>query len=197
MKKVLLLTLVVIPFFLFGQEIKLSSGTGYTIIKTTTMKKNALGTSTMIGAEFILKEFWYLNTMIGIQTTKFDYSLSHDTSIYVSKYYLSLPVSIKNYYPVSKKSSLFIDIGACFSYNFSTRNEVFTAGTYYKINNNNAGLNIGAIVDIGFKTQITRKVYFDVNINDLVDIVAFYKNDTDKVKNNRRMLSLTLYRKLK
>jgi hypothetical protein len=197
MKKTLLLNLLLIPCITFGQEIKLSSGFGYTIIKAGNMKKNALGTSTMIGAEFILKEFWYLSTMIGFQDTKFEYSLGHDTSIYVSKYYLTLPVSIKNYYPVSKRSSIFIDFGACFSYNFSTKNEFSTANTYTKTNDTEHGLNIGGILNLGFKTQINRKVYFDVSIYNQFDMAAFYKNDINKTKNTRTMLSFSFYRKLK
>jgi len=195
--KSLLLNLLLIPCITFAQPIKLSSGMGYTIIKAPNMKKNALGTSNMIGTEFILKEFWYLSTMIGIQATKFDYNTGYDTSIYVSKYYLSLPVSIKNYYPVSKRLSIFIDMGVCFSYNFSTKNEIFTGNTYSKINNNANGMNIGAMFSFGFKTQITRKTGFDMHIYGQSDFASFYKNDIDKIKNDRTLLSLSLYRKLR
>jgi len=197
MKKIFVFNLLLMPCIVFAQEIKLSSGIGYSILKTHNMKKNALVTSTSIGGEFILKEFWYLNTMIGIQTARFEYSPGLDTSIYVSKYFLHLPVSIKNYYPVSKKISLFADLGASFGYEFSTKNEISTTNTYNKISNHKSGLNIGAIINIGLKTQITTKTFVDISLNSQVDMLSFYKSDTDKTKNNIKMLSLTLYRKLK
>lgn len=197
MKIIFLFNLLLLPFIVIAQEIKLSSGIGYTILRTHNMKKNALATSTMIGGEFILKEFWYLSMMAGIQTTKFEYDLRNDTSVYVSKYYFSLPVSVKNYYPVSKKTSLFIDFGTSFNYEFSTKNEISTTNTYNKISNNKSGLNIGALINVGIKAQITSKIFVDIHMNNQIDILTFYKNNIDKTKNNLRMLSLTIYRKLK
>lgn len=197
MKKTILFHLLFAPCTLFAQEIKLSSGIGYTILKAKNMKKNALVTSNKAGTEFMLNEFWHLGVMAGIQTVKFGYELKNDSSIYVSKHYFCLPISIKNYSPVSKKASIYLDLGVSFSYEYSTKNEIFTSNTYNKISNNNNGSSIGLNLSFGFKTQIARKTFIDIGLFIQNDIASFYKNENDKTKNDMRMLSLTLFRQLK
>lgn len=197
MKKITLVILFFIPLSIFSQELKLSSRVGYAIIKGEHFKKIALSTGTFIGSEFILNEFLYLNTLIGYSSIGFDYEDLSNSNTYTTKYYLCLPVSLKKYYPLSKRSSLFFEFGVSFNYDFITNKEIF-AGTGSQISRQNGvGFSLSGIGGFGFKTQITKRLFFDVGLCGQADVVYAYKNETDKLKTNRKMFSLTLYQKLK
>ncbi len=195
MKKVFLVIVFMIPLLIFSQEIKFTSIAGYATIKTDKFKKVALSTGAFIGSEFILKEFLYLNTLVGISTIRFE-NMGLPNS-FTTKYYLSIPVSLKKYYPISKRSSLYWDFGLSFNYDFITQNEIFTVSGIQKNNQNGLGTSFSVIGAVGFKTQVTKRLFFDIGLFGQTDYLLSYKKETDKIKTDRRMISLTFYKKLK
>ncbi|WP_462221068.1 hypothetical protein, partial [Ferruginibacter sp.] len=164
---------------------------GYSVGKKDGVKKIMLST----GQEFIieknLKESWYIT--FGIELTSLKYNYHSDTlnsSVFSNNYFALIPVTLKRYYILSKRSHCFLDFGLAPAYYFYNKDE--SKSSSFK--KNNLGLNIGAVAKMGFKTQLTKKLSFDVGLHSFQDFIYSYKNAADKlsIKSNGLMTSFYL-----
>jgi hypothetical protein len=164
---------------------------GYSVGKKDGIKKIMLST----GLEFIfeknLKESWFIT--FGIEVTSLKYNYHSDTlnsSVFSNNYFALMPVTLKRYYILNKRSHLFLDFGVAPAYYFYNKEESKNSS----IKKQNLGLNIGGVAKLGFKTQLTKKLSFDIGLHSFQDFFYSYKNDKDKlsIKSNGLMTSFYL-----
>lgn len=179
-----------------AQLFKFQSGVGYAIVTGNDFKKISLAKQVMIGSEFILKEFLYIDLMAGITTLQYSRD-NANTENYFKKQYASLAACLKKYYPLSKKSSFFWEVGPAFNYDFKVLQEIYTNADHTNISQKNLGSTLSLNGNAGFKTQMLRNVFFDVTLYTQTDFFTFYSKTANKTKTNRQLLSFTLYFKLK
>ncbi len=135
-----------------------------------------------------LKATLYFTFGVDVTALKYNYYTAANNSVFSNNYLLLVPVTLKKYYFISKRSSLFMDFGIAASYYFYCKKEIENIGSSTQ---RNLGLSIGGLGRIGFKTAVTPKVSFDVGLNSFSDFLYFYKDDANKitVKTNSLMFS--------
>jgi hypothetical protein len=107
---------------------------------------------------------------------------------------LLLPVSIKKYYKVGRKSHLFWDFGLAPAYYFYANELSNNSSSATK---RNIGVKMGGVGKLGFKTQLTNTIYFDVGLNSYYDLFVFYRSKENKLTSKSNTLMYSFYFKLK
>ncbi|MEO7922660.1 MAG: hypothetical protein ABIR30_03220 [Chitinophagaceae bacterium] len=192
----LTLFLSCISSLVFSQGLRVSMDYGFGIGEMEDAKRIVLHTGFRAGAEFSIGERNYLSFMAGSSVLRFNYSNGPGESIFNRKFFLMLPVSIKRYYPLSKRSSGFVEVGIYASFNLfdrkETRNSLGTTITRH----NNPGKNGGGVLGLGFKTMITNRISFDVGLSGQKDFFDSYKQDQYRIRAEKTSLSFGFYRKI-
>jgi hypothetical protein len=197
MKRVITLSVILLPLCLLAQQLKFEVGIGNSITQTSKSKKNTLSTSLMIGSEFKLNSTVNLSATIGLQSSKYSDYTAFDTNNYITHRFLSLHFSFKKYCFRTKSVSIYIDLGLCGNYNLNSKREIFVNDTFEKISINEKGGSLAGKIGFGCRTKLDRLMDIDLGLNQQVDYFAFAESENKKIKNNRIMLYLSLIRKLK
>lgn len=197
MKYSLIIFLFVAPLIAYNQEWKLTNYVGYAKGKTNTFRKIMLATETSAGYEHPIGVELYLSLGVSASTLTFNYYDSMNLSVYNRKYFLGLPVSIKKYYYLSRASKGFVDFGFYGNYLFYDKKEIRNFLKDETVTGNWPGYNVGISGSIGFKTKITNSLFFDVSISGKLDYFTHFKNDSDKLKTNQRLLGISFYKKFR
>ena len=185
------------PFILFSQEIRFSSTIGYAVTEMKSFKKISLCTGINAGFEFPLKKGLCITTSVGGFLLRFDYNTPvNASSIFNSKYFFDIPVSLKKYYLLSKKSRCYWEFGLVSSYQFFDKKEIKLGSGSSVEKKRNLGFNFGVIGSFGFKTIINNRISFDIGLLARTDYLFSYKNSDDKTKTDQKLLLLSLYRRL-
>ena len=177
---------LIIPFFIstisYCQELSISSKVGIARGETVDLKKIMFYSSVVGGIEFVSKKNIAFKAEIGVEQVSYDSYLWSAASIFNRKNFVTIPISIKKYYPLSKKSSGFWQFGTYASYlHRSTKEKVNMFAVSREIEKN-LGANIGVSCLFGFKTALTPSIKFDIAIGGQQDYVFIYKNISDKTK---------------
>lgn len=166
---------------------------GYSIGEKSDIKKIMLSSGFALSVEKKIGTTLYINLGVDISSLKFSYYDSGFNSIFSTNYSLLFPVSLKKYYKVGRKSDLFWDFGLAPAYYFYSK----------EINNKdisatkrNIGIKIGGVGKLGFKTQMTNTIYFDVGLNSYQDYVVLYKAKENRLTSKSNSLMFSFYFKL-
>ena len=197
MRYKLLVSLLFSPFILFSQEIKFSNTIGYAVTETEDVKKIALCTGINAGFELPLKKGLYITISAGGFLLRFNYNSAANNSVFNSKYFFSMPVSLKKYYPVSRQSRAYWCFGIFPGYQFYDKKEIRSFSGNSTETKRSLGFNFGCIASVGFKTIINSRMSFDIGLLAQTDYFFSYKKKQDKTKTDQRLLSLSLHRKLR
>ncbi len=164
---------------------------GYSVGKKDGVKKIMLCTGQEFMIEKNLRESWFITFGIGLTSLKYNYYAdSLNSSVFSNNNFALVPVSLKKYYILSKRSQCFLDFGIAAAYYFYNRDESINSS----IKKTNLGYNFGLIAKMGFKTQLTKKLSFDISLLSFQDHIYSYKNTVDKlsIKSNGLMTSFYL-----
>ena len=184
-------SLIVLPLFVFSQEIKFATGIGYTIaeINESKIKKVLLCREWMIGTEWPIRQSpLRVKISVGLRNMEFDFTEQTSREIFNRKTYVVFPFSILRYYKVSGKSSLFWDFGANASLLFLDRREVRFNQAQSLHKSWKLGWNLGAHSRVGFRTMINNRMSFDVGYFSGKDLLLKYKESNKEMKTTTKML---------
>ena len=98
---------------------------------------------------------------------------------------------------MSRNTKGFIDFGIEGSYLFNDKKEYKNTLTNEKLTRHGLGYSAGFIMSIGYKAEITPRLSIDITIGGQVDYFYKYKNETDKIKTNKRMIGLAFYKRFR
>lgn len=108
-----------------------------------------------------LKAGLYVTLGVEVLSFKFNFINSNNISGFSNNNFILLPVTIKKYSIVSKRSHFFWDIGIAPAWYFKKQEE-FENGT--AVSKKNVGVNFGITGGAGFKTAITQKLSFSIGL---------------------------------
>jgi len=178
---------------LCSQELRVSMDYGYAIAEMKDLKKIMLQTGIKAGVEFRLEKNYVLVISTGGSLLQHSYS---GGSIFNRKYFLTIPVSIKRYYPFSKRSAGFVDAGIYAANGFLDKKEIRSMGSTLIDKHRDLGWNGGLVLCFGFKTMITPSVSVDIGLQGQKDLISSYKLEENKIKTERTSLVISFYKNL-
>ena len=179
-----------------SQELRVSMDYGYAIAEMKQTKKFMLQTGVKGVAEFNISYSLSITVGVGGSLLQHSYTNTSGESVFNKKYFLVLPVSLKKYYPFSKRSAGFIDACIYAANLMLDKNEIrYLAGTRSS-REKNTGWNAGGVMNIGFKTMITSTLSFDIGLASKRDFLHSYKQDQDWILTKGTALVISFYRKL-
>ncbi|MBC7875068.1 MAG: hypothetical protein H7Y01_13785, partial [Ferruginibacter sp.] len=108
----------------FSQEIKVVMEYGFAIGEMKAFKKIMLHSGVRAGMEFTIRRDLSLVISAGGSLLRFSYTTPASESVFNRKYFLTMPVSVKKYYPLSRKSGGFLEVGGYFNYLVSDKKEI-------------------------------------------------------------------------
>lgn len=174
--------------------IKATGYFGYAIGEKGNLKKIMLSSGAALSWERKIKTTLFFNLGFDVSSLKFAHYDSGNNSVFSTNYQLLIPVSIKKYYRVGRKSDLFWDFGLAPAYYFYSNELTNNSKSTSK---RNIGIKIGTVGKLGFKTQLTNSIYFDVGLNSYYDLFVLYKSKDDKLTSRSNTLMYSLYFNLK
>ncbi len=197
MKPILLQLFYLCPILGFSQEIKISSSIGYATVSTKSFKKNMLCTGVNIGYEFSSHKSLYLFASIGVSVLRYDFIDSNNMAVYNSKQFLNFAFSARKYFIMTSKDRSFIELGLVGDHFIYDRKELNNGSVHEIEKQANLGYNAGILFAVGYKKMITTSLSFELALYGLNDYFSWYKNETNRIKANKRMFSLSFYKKLR
>jgi hypothetical protein len=185
------------PILCFSQEIKISSSVGYATASANTFKKNIFCTGVNVGYEFSSHKSVYLLASLGTSVLRYDHIDSNNMAMYNSNYFLGIAFSVRKYFIMTSKDRSFIELGLAGDHFIYDRKEL-NSGSFHEIKKQvNLGYNAGIFFAVGYKKMITHSLSFELALCGHNDYFSCYKNETNRIKLNKRMLSLSFYKKLR
>src|SRR5258705_1811610 len=140
---------IVCSFFLisvmnsYSQELKFTNKLGYAVGKSSRLKKIMLCTQNDIGVEINIRDRLFFCSSLGVIRLRFDNSDTANSQVFNTHYYLTTPFSIKKYYPLSKRSSMFWEFGVMVNYHLTANKEIRSATNYIVQKQKNIGFIFG------------------------------------------------------
>jgi hypothetical protein len=180
----------------YSQELKFTNKLGYAVGESNTLKKVMLCTQNDLGVEINIKDRLFFCSAVGVIRLRFDNSDTGNSQVFNTHYYLTIPFSVKKYYPVSKKSSMFWDFGAMVNYHLTAKMEIRSAANYTVQKQGGSGFILGLSASFGFKTRITETISFDIGIHGQSDLLYRYRNNQNKIETEKNCLAISFYKKL-
>ncbi len=172
-----------------GQEVRILSHIGIATGEMVDRKTIMLSRGVNLGCEFKFEKAKLSITVSpGISNLQYDYTDLNDANVFIRKNFLHIPVSAKKYYTVSRKSNVFFDFGFQTSYFFSDIREIRDSISFVQQNTRNLGWNYGFISAVGFKTLLTRNIFFDIGLFQSKDLWVKYSNSSSVIKTERLSL---------
>ncbi len=196
MKYILVICLFLFAQNIFSQELTVNGKYGYTIGEMKAFKKIMLYTGVDINVEWKLKEDIFFCIGAGANALQFSFNDTSSTSVFDKKYFLNFPVSIKKYYPLSRKSSYFLQFGIMNSFLIHDKKEIFLANEKQVVNSGGPGYNLAMLFNTGFKTMISTNWNFGLALGGYQDFVLVYKDKAKKIKTTTTILSFSFTRKI-
>jgi hypothetical protein len=163
---------------------------GYAVGKIQNVKRIMLATGVTSTFEKNIKASLYFTFGVDISSVKYNFLDSALNQGYSNNYFVSIPLTLKKYYVVSKKSHLFWDFGLAPSYQFYTKNEFENGKTAKK---RKLGMELEGIGRFGFKTILSKKISFDLGLNGFEKIASISKNDDYKISRKVNSLMMSFY----
>ncbi len=137
-----------------------------------------------------IKAGLYITSGLDFFSVKYNYNNTANGQAFSNNNFLMLPVTLKKYYMVGKRSHIFFDAGFAAAWYLSSK-EDYENNTSNK--KSNLGLNAGLFVALGFKTQLTKIISFDAGFKSFQDYLYSYKNTTDKLTIKSNTLITSFY----
>lgn len=179
-----------------AQQWRIENNIGYAIGETKNFKKIMLATETRLGYEMNIGTNLYFNLAVGIGTLKFNNIDTSGVNVFTKKHFISLPISIKKYYSLSRAAQGYIDFGIYGNYYFLDKKEYRSIDIDETASNRNLGYNFGIAGTVGYKRTITKTISFDLAICGQIDYLFKYHNESEQIKTNKRLLGISFYKKL-
>ncbi|MEO6612302.1 MAG: hypothetical protein ABIT05_06175 [Chitinophagaceae bacterium] len=179
-----------------SQELRLSVDYGYAVATMRDSKAIMLQTGVRGGMEWTIKKKFYLSVFAGGSLLRYNYTSTTGEAIFNRKYFVMLPVSLKKYYPLAKRSSGFVEVGISPVHFFLNHKEINNGGSNRVEKENNLGWNGAGLLCIGFRTMITPVLAFDIGLLGQKDFIQSYKRAQDRIRTDRTSLAIGFYRKL-
>lgn len=179
-----------------SQEIKFTTKIGYGIVEMKYIKKNSLCTDNSIGYEFKSNGKLILCVAGGISKINFDYTDTSIRNVYIKKSFITLPISIKRYYTLSKKTFAYWEFGVSFNYQWLDKIEIRNFSNTIINKQHDLGMIIGGITYFGLKTKISNKIFLDLGLFGQTDFFSFYKTDINKIKSDKRLFAISFNKTL-
>lgn len=181
---------------LSSQELKLSVDYGYAVATMPDSKAIMLQTGARGGMEWSINNKLYFSVFGGGSLLRYSYTSDTGEAVFNRKYFVVLPVSLKKYYPLAKRSSGFVEVGISPVYYFLDRKEINDGGIIRVEKDKDLGWNGTGLLCIGFRTLITPVLSFDIGLLGQKDIIQSYKRAQDRIRTDRTSLTIGFYRKL-
>jgi hypothetical protein len=181
---------------LSSQELKLSVDYGYATGTLADRKALLLETGMRGGLEWRIKSNFYFSVLAGGSLLRYSYTSNSGEAVFNRKYFISLPVLVKKYYPLSKRSSGFVEAGVCPAYYFLDSKEINDGATIRVEKKRHLGWEGAGLFCIGFRTMITPVLSFDIGLLGQKDFICTYNTPEGRIRTDRTSLAIGFYRKL-
>lgn len=118
-------------------------------------KVNANIQSGFIGKEFILGKKYSLVTGLDFYDVNADFTDASNQQLFIKNRYLSIPVSIRLFTPISEKVNFYVDLGFYGSHIF--RSEIDNESAGIEITDKGAGFAFGLLANFGARFEINKQ----------------------------------------
>lgn len=194
--KTIILFFFMIPFYVNAQELRMTGQLGNAIGKFENTKKIMLNKSYTMGYEKWIGYNLYMNFELGYSFIQYDdIALDLNTKYFRTKHYITLPLSLKKYYTLSRTSTYYIEVGLANNYNLKDKIEYADSNIGDSIKKN-LGYSLGLLVRFGFKTRFGKNHFVDFGLGTNDDLLIRYKDESQKFRAKKYFFLMSLYRKL-
>jgi len=179
-----------------AQEIKVSSSLiGFGTAKLENGKKLVQTRFFDLGYEKMIDYFWRWRVGIGYSDIKYDGVTKTTVEYYRHKKFLTLPMAIRKYFSVSKKTEAYVEFGVFNRYEVTDKID-FNDPAEKDVSYTNNGYALDLHGFGGFKTQLGKRSTIDIGIGGMKNLLTRYKISQNKIRVLASYITLTLSKKI-
>ena len=190
-KFIVFLALILFTFPAASQSLKFGSEIGYAHVKLKQSKNIALFTSAGIGLEIPVNKGWFLEIAPSFSNFYFNNYTPDDHAQYLTIRSIELSTYLRYFVWVSTKSYVYMSLAPNAVYYYQFKTEDYGADIQTSAKWSNFCFGIGG--EIGLRTHVFRRFWFDVGLIDRRDWVTPSVEDDQYIKSVRQALKLSAY----
>jgi hypothetical protein len=179
-----------------AQELKFSSSLiGFGIAKIERENKLIVTRFFDVGYEKMIDYFWRWRAGVGYSDVQFDGVNKIGQEYYRQKKFIGIPLALRKYSTLSKKSEVYVELGAYNKYEIIDKID-FSDFSQKDLKYKNGGYSLDMLAFGGFKTQLGKISTIDIGIGGTKNLLTRYKIGQNKIRVSASYITLNLSKKL-